>query len=349
MAELTAYQPASSVADPSLTVTGRDDGGGYTVAAGARSLSISTDAGATLLTTVKDQDNAAVTVTGPTTTTPSWTAPAGSTTGAGCCVTVTSTVGSVSSQVSFIEHVDGSGGGGAYSWTVVESNDLTDGNVTSGSTSTPGAFTIYESDGTTPRITGTFLSPAGATGTISWDSTGVNVACTGGSGAIYAIFDAPNGSLTDEERDWHVDVILKPGTVPSGDILLCTLGNNQNPGTGTSVGIDVQNTSGTYDIEIRRTSAGVTYGLQELPGALPTSISGRLESRGGDSCWVYWNSAGTAYLNDANSDATGGGKAHGAPGGIDSASLWNGAAYIGLGCTAGADVKIEKWRTRELA
>jgi hypothetical protein len=97
---------------PSLSVTGRADGGGYTVTAGARSLSITAEAGATLLTTVTDQDNASITVTDSTSTTPSWTAPSGGTTGADYCVQVTATKGGYTEQVSFSELVDGSGGGG---------------------------------------------------------------------------------------------------------------------------------------------------------------------------------------------------------------------------------------------
>ena len=85
-----------------------------------------------------------------------------------------------------------------------------------------------------------------------------------------------------------------------------------------------------------------------LPGELPTTMSGRLESRGSTSCWVWWNSSGSAYLADSLSDKTGGDKAHSASGGIASTSLWNGAAYIGIGCTSGGDVTMEKWRTREL-
>jgi hypothetical protein len=303
-----------------------------------------------LTTATKVSDVSEVTVSTDTSTTPTWTNPAQDADGDSVAVvhTVTDAYGRTST-VSPVLDLAGNGGGilGA-TWSLVEEVDLTDGNVTSGSTASTGAFTIYESDGTTPRLTGTVLSPGTATGTVYWSSSGVRVECTGGTGARYAIFDAPVSSLADEEKDWHVDVIMKPAALTASDIILMSLGNNSNPGAGTSVGIDVQNTAGTYDIEIRRTSGGATYGAQELPGALPTTMSGRLESRGSTSCWVWWNSSGSAYLADSLSDKTGGDKAHSASGGIASTSLWNGAAYIGIGCTSGGDVTMEKWRTREL-
>jgi hypothetical protein len=233
-------------------------------------------------------------------------------------------------------------------WSTVEEVDLTDGNVTTGS-ATSGSFTIYESDGTTPRIVGQIVS-TGASGTVSWDSTGVRVEVTGGSSAMYAVFAVPVGDLDDEERDWHVDAVIVPTAVPASDIMLAWMGTSALPATGTSLGVDLQNTAGTYDIEVRRTTGGgVTYGLQELPGGIPASMSCRWESRGGDSVWVYWDSSSSAYLAADNSDATGGGKAHGTAGAIGATSLWGGTAYFALGGTVGVDAKIVKWRTQEYA
>jgi len=98
---------------PTLSVANRTNGEAYTVAAGARSLTITVEAGATLSTTVeKSSDGTAVTVTDPATTTPDWTAPAGGSGGEACQVTVTATKGGLTSQVSWTEYTAGSGGGG---------------------------------------------------------------------------------------------------------------------------------------------------------------------------------------------------------------------------------------------
>ncbi len=69
-------EAATGSTPPTLTVTNRADGEAYTVTAGARSLSITATDGATLSTTVElASDGSSVTVTDPTTTSPSWTAP----------------------------------------------------------------------------------------------------------------------------------------------------------------------------------------------------------------------------------------------------------------------------------
>lgn len=102
---------APSATEPTLSVAGVTDGEVATVTAGARSLSITAQSGATLLTTVNDKDGP-VAVTGSTTATPSWTAPGGGTTGNACQVHVTATLGGLVSEVSRTELVVGSGGSG---------------------------------------------------------------------------------------------------------------------------------------------------------------------------------------------------------------------------------------------
>lgn len=94
---------------PGLTVAGRTNGGGYTVTAGARSLSISNPDGATLSTTVRDASNNVVPVTDSNTTTPSWTAPAGGAEGQSVQVLVTATKSGAVSRVAFTERVESSG------------------------------------------------------------------------------------------------------------------------------------------------------------------------------------------------------------------------------------------------
>jgi len=119
----TTDPAAGAASQPTLSVSGRADGGGYTVTAGARALTITAQAGATLLTTVTDQDGSSVSVTDSTTSTPSWTAPAGGTTGSDVCVMVTATLAGLTEQVGWSELVDGSGGG---SYTVTPPADTTD-------------------------------------------------------------------------------------------------------------------------------------------------------------------------------------------------------------------------------
>ena len=112
---------------PGLTVTGRTNGSGYTVTAGARSLSISNPDAATLLTTVKKaSDNSTITVTGSTGTTPSWTAPAGGADGESVQVKVTATKDGLTTTVAFTERVVSTG----LQDIALDEIDLTDGTWT---------------------------------------------------------------------------------------------------------------------------------------------------------------------------------------------------------------------------
>jgi hypothetical protein len=108
-------------------VTGRTNGSGYTVTAGARSLSISNPDAATLLTTVKKaSDNSSITVTGSTGTTPSWTAPAGGADGESVQVKVTATKDGLTTTVAFTERVVSTG----LQDIALDEIDLTDGTWT---------------------------------------------------------------------------------------------------------------------------------------------------------------------------------------------------------------------------
>ena len=112
---------------PGLTVTGRTDGEAYTVTAGARSLTISNPDGATLSTTVElASDGSAVTVTGSTTTSPSWTAPSGASGGDAVQVRVAATKDNLTTSVSFTERMVSTG----LSAITTEQVDLTDGTWT---------------------------------------------------------------------------------------------------------------------------------------------------------------------------------------------------------------------------
>jgi len=98
----------TAATEPSLTVTGRADGEAYTVTSGGRSLTISNPDGATLSTTVElASDGSSVPVTDSTTTTPSWTAPAGGAAGDAYQVRVAATLGGLTSTVGFTERLPG--------------------------------------------------------------------------------------------------------------------------------------------------------------------------------------------------------------------------------------------------
>ena len=133
--------------EPGLTVTGRADGEAYNVSAGARSLSISNPDSAVLSTTVeKASDGSAVTVTGPATATPSWTAPSGGTAGEAVQVRVTATKSGLSRSIGFTERIAGTGG--AAQWVDLVDLDFTDVNTVSALS--VGSHTLtFASSGTT--------------------------------------------------------------------------------------------------------------------------------------------------------------------------------------------------------
>jgi hypothetical protein len=123
----------AGAAAPSVSVAGITDGEAYTVTGGAaRSLTITADAGATLSTTVEVASTGLpLAVTDSTTTTPSWTAPAGGATGEAVQVQVTATASGASSTVSFTERTASAG---LYD-VAPEVVDLTD-----------GTWTLYDPD-----------------------------------------------------------------------------------------------------------------------------------------------------------------------------------------------------------
>jgi hypothetical protein len=123
----------AGAAAPSVSVAGITDGEAYTVTGGAaRSLTITADAGATLSTTVEVASTGLpLAVTDSTTTTPSWTAPAGGATGEAVQVQVTATASGASSTVSWTERTASAG---LYD-VATEVVDLTD-----------GTWTLYDPD-----------------------------------------------------------------------------------------------------------------------------------------------------------------------------------------------------------
>ncbi len=113
----TEGDSSAPTTEPGLSITGRVDGEAYTVSAGARSLVISNPDGATLLTTVELPGGASISVTDPTTTTPSWTAPSGGATGTAATVLTTATKDGHIRRFCFSERVDAVASG-PFSWQV---------------------------------------------------------------------------------------------------------------------------------------------------------------------------------------------------------------------------------------
>ena len=180
---------------PGLTVAGRTDGEGYTVSAGARSLSISNPDGATLSTTVeKASDGSAVTVTGATGTTPSWTAPSGSTNGEAVQVRVTATKSGLTTSVGFTERIAGSAGG----WVDLVDLDFTD--VTTASSLALGATTLsFQSSGATVDVFWSRFS--GGDGTVTpTNSTGL-------------VFDGGTDTSSSNTLSFDIDPLLSSYTV----------------------------------------------------------------------------------------------------------------------------------------
>ena len=169
--------------EPGLTVTGRTDGEAYNVSAGARSLSISNPDGAVLSTTVEQASTGgAVTVTGATGTTPSWTAPSGSTTGEAVQVLVKATKGGLSTSVAFTERIAGAGGAG--SWVTKGTHDIT--GAANAGPYTSGAQTV---DATGGDITMTATRASNSGNVTITNGTGAVITAVGGSGAMTATFN----------------------------------------------------------------------------------------------------------------------------------------------------------------
>jgi hypothetical protein len=182
----------AAATQPSLTVTDRTDGEAYTVSAGARSLAISTDAGATLATSVElASDGSSVTVTDSTTTAPSWTAPAAISGGDSYQVKVQATKDGLTSSVSFTERVVGTTGGGA--WVTLKDYDLTD--LTTTSALATGTHTLsFESIADTIDIVFSRYNDAG----------GITVQATNGSGIVYdgGTDTTSAGTVSFRPSDW---------------------------------------------------------------------------------------------------------------------------------------------------
>ena len=251
----TIWNPAQSVTEPSLSVSGRANGSVTTVSAGARSLSITVAAGATLATTVKDSSGT-VSVTNSTATNPSWTAPSGSTTGNATQVTVIATKDGVSSEVSFTELISGSGGAGSY--VTLKDLDLTD--LTTVSAITSGSSTLqFESSDNTLAMTVTRFSSANGDVT---PTNGQGILMNGGtgSGTVTSSFDidALLSSYTRADVSQHVYAVhlvvtnvVYPNSGNSDIFTGLNKGNNTSHNSGEARGFFITDDGGNGDEETR--------------------------------------------------------------------------------------------------
>jgi len=246
---------SSGGSEPGLTVTGRTDGEAYTVSAGARSLSISNPDGATLSTTVeKASDGSAVTVTGATGTTPSWTAPSGSTTGEAVQVRVTATKGGLSTSVGFTERIAGSGGS---QWTDLVDLDWT--TVANASALSNGSNTISVSSKSVQADVSTY---SGANGTIT-PTNGTGLVFDGGtdtSGTLTLSIDIDpllSSYTVEDVRTYqyavHVVITSLVYTSAGNSSVFCGLnrGNNTTHNSGIARMIMTEDANNSADERIR--------------------------------------------------------------------------------------------------
>jgi len=233
-------QPAGATAtQPTLSVAGRVDGEAYTVTAGSRSLSITAQSGATLLTTVEQASTgASVAVTGADTTTPSWTAPAGTTVGEACNVLTVATLAGLTSHVGFTEYTAGSGGGGGGgggSWSTLLDLDLS--SVTSAGPYTSGTNTLTIG---TDTIDLTVTRFSGATGSVTpTNGTGL-VFSANGPGTLTAALDfvaqlAQWGRAAVSQYVHAVHIVCDSVAMPSvSDSIMGGLSTNTTHNSGDS-------------------------------------------------------------------------------------------------------------------
>ena len=215
---------------PSLSVSGREDGEAYNVTAGARSLSISNADSASLLTTVeRASDGSTVSVTGSTTTTPSWVAPSGSDAGDAVMVRVLATKGSLTSTVGFSERIAGSSASLADLTPVLV--DLTD-----------GSWTLYDPD----SLVDTVAHSAGWN-TITWE------AVTASSN-----YNWSTASGSQRAPRFYKKLLLDTTQVTSTDCLLFTteMEASRTDSSLTKVILTVAEQPGSTDVALIRAVGG---------------------------------------------------------------------------------------------
>jgi hypothetical protein len=322
--------------EPGLTVTGRADGEAYNVSAGARSLSISNPDGATLSTTVEQASTGgAITVTGSTGTTPSWTAPSGSTTGEAVQVRVKATKGGLSTSVGFTERVAGSGGAG--SWEMVKDIDLTD--VTTAAAISGSGSIGFESNSDTITVnrttsgSGTMaaMTPTNGQGIVFSQESG------NGTGALSLLISDVMATWTREESSeyiYAIQLVITGITYPvantsifqyvlnRGNTTVFNSGNakgwrfiDNNDGSNENVRLRANgSTTGSLGVQTIRTSKVLTWILfggelvqgQQTDGtALPTPAPGAANTYTLGSSSVGLNDTTPVYVTNGLRVTTG--------------------------------------------
>ena len=293
---------------PSVSVAGIIDGEAYTVTGGAaRSLTITADPGATLSTTVEVASSGLpLTVTGSTTTTPSWTAPAGGATGEAVQVHVLATLGGLTSTVGFTERIAGTGGGGGFTapTTAYRIDFTNEANATWTGTAQP--VTIDGISGTySQRDSSTFgivngqgwtIANTNATTSISstrfaGGQTNFNLAGNYTVGNLLVITWKVSGANLDSATDiaiygaWNAFGMDGPGgaVYVNGDNTFDLVCNNS---TGTSATLQASNVthsnpSAYYIRQVLDTAAGICRHYFSLTAPGTSSLSGGMTFLGG--------------------------------------------------------------------
>ena len=259
--------------EPTLSITGRVDGGAYTETAGStRTLSITAEAGSTLSTTVqKASDGSTITVTDPATDSPSWTAPSGSTNGEAVQVLVTATKNGYTSSIAFTERMAGSN----YT-AMVAASDPADVSLSGGSTSSSASAR-------------TFTNPTGGSGSYTLAVTRAHIDGSGstlqGDNSTGYYLDSLEegdtveiiGSFTDDstgqvvQNRFVVTVAVTVYTEPSISVSGVVNGRAYTASPSTLQTLTITNTdSATLSTTVRRASDN---GIVSVSGSATTTPS----------------------------------------------------------------------------
>lgn len=280
--EISGAASGTTPTEPTITVTGRANGGTYTVSAGARSLSIGNPGGATLATTVNDTSGA-VSVTGDATTSPSWTAPSGGSSGEATQVRVVATDSAtgLSSEFSFTEFIDGSA---TPTPTWEELDTWTFAGADLGSLSASG--TITRDSGATNVVayvsatqTGSVASEVreivaaglrvyrvdgASVGIVSFPMADILAACNEGRDKLVALVKLASIANVDaNNQNWNIGVSSSSSSVSA------------NPSRGVETFVA---SAGDIDHYVRQYTSGVTrVKLADYGAAMPSSGAVMLE------------------------------------------------------------------------
>lgn len=285
---------------PALSVSGRTDGDGYEVTAGARSITITAEAGATLVTTANGPTSGDVTVTDSTTTTPDWTAPADE----ALTIQVVATKGGLTSEVTFTEQT--AYGGGAASWsdihTIDFTSDITDLTLTKGggdtnlrnAADTETKAVVGYADRVATTVSSAVITAAAGKFLLTSNS---------GSAAVEAAYTYVKMTEADTGVDWDdgskvyaIDVILSGmGLGSTNDAHFIGIGTDSaGINAGSWIGFRADYDGANYDQAGRRYfGSGENGAAQNSDAAEPVSYAVRLIIHRGVVSEVWWQEGTT--------------------------------------------------------